>query len=61
MTALALVSTMRGRAKARAGARDPKVSLCVLDETWPFSYLQVYCDATLDDDPTLVTDVMMKW
>jgi len=54
-----LVSTMRGRAKAKAVARDGKVSLCVLDERWPFAYLQVYCDATVDTDPDLVVDVMM--
>jgi PPOX class probable F420-dependent enzyme len=54
-----LVSTMRDRGKARAVARDAKVSLCVLDERWPFSYLQVYCDATVDEDPDLVVDVMM--
>ena len=40
-----LVSTMGGRAKARAVARNPKVSLCVLDEQWPPTYLQVYCRA----------------
>ena len=54
-----LVSTMRDRGKAKVVARNPKVSLCVLDEHWPFSYLQVYCDATVDDDPDLVVDVMM--
>jgi PPOX class probable F420-dependent enzyme len=54
-----LVSTMRERGKAKAVARNPKVSLCVLDERWPFSYLQVYCDAAIDDDPDLVVDVMM--
>lgn len=54
-----LVSTMRGRAKAKAVRREGKVSLCILDERWPFAYLQVYCDARLDDDPTLVTDVML--
>jgi PPOX class probable F420-dependent enzyme len=54
-----LVSTMRERGKAKNVARNPKVSLCVLDERWPFSYLQVYCDAQLDDDPELVVDVMM--
>jgi PPOX class probable F420-dependent enzyme len=54
-----LVSTMRGRGKARAVARRGKASLCVLDERWPFSYLQVYCDAVVDDDPELVVDVMM--
>jgi hypothetical protein len=42
-----LVSTMRGRAKAKAVLRDEKVSLCILDERWPFAYLQVYCDARL--------------
>ena len=54
-----LVSTMRGRAKAKAVGRSGKVSLCILDERWPFTYLQVYCDAEVDDDPKLVTDVMM--
>ncbi len=54
-----LISTMRGRAKAKAVLRDEKVSLCILDERWPFAYLQVYCDAQLDDDPELVVDVMM--
>jgi hypothetical protein len=54
-----LVSTMARRGKALALARDPKVSLCVLDEHWPFAFLQVYADAVVDDDPDLVVDVMM--
>ena len=54
-----LVSTMGARSKALAVARDAKVSLCVLDERWPFAYLQVYADATVDRDPELVIDVMM--
>jgi hypothetical protein len=54
-----LVGTMGARAKALAVARNPKVSLCVLDETWPFSYLQVYADAVIETDPDLTTDVMM--
>ena len=54
-----LVSTMAARGKAKAVARDPKVSICVLDERWPFAYLQVYCDAVVDTDPDLVVDVMM--
>lgn len=54
-----LVSTMRARAKAKVLTRPGKVSLCVLDERWPFAYLQVYCDARLEDDPDLVVDVMM--
>jgi hypothetical protein len=55
-----LVSTMGARAKAKAVARSPKVSLCVLDEQWPPSYLQVYCDANVDTDFDLVVDVMMR-
>jgi hypothetical protein len=54
-----LVATMADRAKTSAVARNGKVSLCVLDETWPFTYLQVYCDAVIDDDPETVVDVMM--
>lgn len=54
-----LVSTMAGRGKARMAERDGKVSLCVLDEQWPFAYLQVYADATLEEDPDLAVDVMM--
>jgi len=54
-----LISTMRGRAKAKAVARSGKVSLCILDERWPFAYLQVYCDARVETDSGLVVDVMM--
>jgi hypothetical protein len=54
-----LVATMAERAKAKAVARDGKVSLCILDETWPFAYLQVYCDAVIDDDEETLVDVMM--
>jgi hypothetical protein len=53
------VATMADRAKAKAVARNGKVSLCVLDETWPFAYLQVYCDAVIDDDGEALVDVMM--
>jgi len=54
-----LISTMRDRAKAKAVAREGKVSLCILDERWPFAYLQVYCDAKVETAPDLVVDVMM--
>ena len=54
-----LVSTMAGRSKARAAARNPKMSLCVLDERWPFAFIQVYADVTVERDPDLVVDVMM--
>jgi Pyridoxamine 5'-phosphate oxidase len=53
------VATMADRAKAKAVARNGKISLCVLDETWPFAYLQVYCDAVIDDDDETLIDVMM--
>jgi PPOX class probable F420-dependent enzyme len=55
-----VVSTMAERAKAKAVARNPKVALCVLDEQWPPSYLQVYCDATIDTDFDSVVDSMMQ-
>ena len=54
-----LISTMAARSKARVVGRSPKVSLCVLDERWPFAYLQVYADAIVDRDTDLVIDVMM--
>lgn len=54
-----LVSTMAARSKARAVACDPKVSLCILDERWPFAYLQVYAEAAVSTDHDLVIDVMM--
>jgi PPOX class probable F420-dependent enzyme len=55
-----LVSTMAARAKAKAVARSPKVTMCVLDEKWPPTYMQVYCDATIDTNFDLVVDVMMR-
>lgn len=54
-----LVSTMAGRGKERVVARDGKISLCVLDERWPFAYLQVYADAVIERDRDLTVDVMM--
>ena len=54
-----LVSTMRDRAKARAVARNPNVSMCVLDERWPPTYLQVYCRAEIDVDEERTVDLMM--
>ncbi len=55
-----LVSTMADRAKARAVARNPQVSLCVLDENWPVSYLVVHGQAQVETDPGAVVDLMMK-
>jgi hypothetical protein len=36
-----LISTMGARARTKAVVRTGKVSLCILDERWPFAYLQV--------------------
>jgi PPOX class probable F420-dependent enzyme len=55
-----LVSTMGERAKAKTVARSPKVSLCVLDEQWPPTYLQVYCHASIETDEQAVVDLMMR-
>jgi hypothetical protein len=55
-----LVSSMRDRGKTKAVRRGDKVTLCVLDEQWPMSYLQVYCDAEVDDDIDAAVDLMME-
>lgn len=55
-----LISTMAARGKARAVRRNPKVSLCVLDEKWPFTYLQVYGNATLEEDFGQAVDVLRR-
>jgi PPOX class probable F420-dependent enzyme len=55
-----LISTMADRSKARVVRRDGKVSLCILDERWPFTFLQVYADAVVERDRELVVDVMMS-
>lgn len=55
-----LVSTMAARGKAKAVRRNPKVSLCVLDEKWPPTYLVVYCDAQVETDEDAVADLMMR-
>jgi nitroimidazol reductase NimA-like FMN-containing flavoprotein (pyridoxamine 5'-phosphate oxidase superfamily) len=46
-----LISTMADRAKAHAVRRDPKVSICVLDEQWPLTYVQVYGDGVSPISP----------
>jgi hypothetical protein len=55
-----LVSTMAARGKAKAVARNPKVSLAVLDEQWPPTYLLVYGDARIETDLEAVTDLSMR-
>jgi PPOX class probable F420-dependent enzyme len=55
-----LVSTMSARAKAKAVVRNPKVALCILDEQWPLTYLQIYCDAKVETDQTANVDLAMR-
>jgi PPOX class probable F420-dependent enzyme len=55
-----LVSTMAARGKAKAVDRDPRVSLCVLDEGWPLSYLQVYGTAVVERDEGQAADVLRR-
>lgn len=55
-----LVSTMAERGKAKAVARNPKVSLAVLDEQWPPTYLLVYGDARIETDVDAATDLAMR-
>ena len=55
-----LVTTMAARQKALALKRSQKVSICVLDEQWPPTYLQVYGDAKLEEDFGLAVDVMSR-
>src|SRR5438874_11127614 len=55
-----LVSTMAGRGKARVAARNPRISLCVLDEKWPPTYPLVYCEARAETDRPAGVDLMMR-
>ena len=55
-----LVSTMGERAKAKSVARSGKVSLCVLDEQWPPTYVVVYCNARVERESKAVVDLMMR-
>ena len=59
-----LISTMRARAKAKAVQRNPKVSLCVLDENWPPTYITLFCTAAIEstvaDDLDAVVNLGMR-
>jgi PPOX class probable F420-dependent enzyme len=55
-----LISTMIAREKAKAVERDARVSICVLDEKWPPTYLQVYGTAMLERDEKKGADMLVK-
>ncbi|ODR18954.1 PPOX class F420-dependent oxidoreductase [Mycolicibacterium porcinum] len=44
-------NTGKDTAKGRALARDPRVVLCIHDDTPPFSFVQVQGIATVSEDP----------
>ncbi len=46
--------------KAKAVQRNQKVALCVLDEQWPLTYLQVYADAKVETDLDANVDLGMR-
>lgn len=53
-----IISTTRSRAKAKAIARSPQVSVCVLGEQQPFPYLTVYGRGRIEDAGAV--DAMMR-
>ena len=55
-----LISTMADRAKAKAVQRLGEVSICVLDEEWPLTYLMIYGKASVERDLKQTGTVMMK-
>src|SRR5262245_43389417 len=55
-----LIATMAARAKARAVQRLGEASICVLDEKWPLTYLQLYGPARLDPNFDLLIDTMVR-
>jgi PPOX class probable F420-dependent enzyme len=55
-----LISTMAARAKAKAVRRTREASVCVLDEQWPLTYLQLYGPARVEEDFKVTVDVMVK-
>ena len=55
-----LIATMAARAKAKAVQRLGEASICVLDEKWPLTYLQLYGPARLDSNFALLVDTMVR-
>lgn len=55
-----LIATMAARAKAKAVQRLGEASICVLDEKWPLTYLQLYGSARLDSNFDLLIDTMLR-
>lgn len=45
-----LISTTAARGKAKQAQRTGEVTLCVLEEQYPFAYLNVYGSARVEDE-----------
>lgn len=52
-----LFNTGRDTVKGRALARDPRLSICVDDQTPPYSFVQIRAEASLIED----LDEMRRW
>ncbi len=52
-----LFNTARATVKGRALARDPRLSICVDDQTPPYSYVMMRAEASLVED----LDEMRRW
>jgi len=55
-----LVSCMAERAKTKAAERDPHATLCVLDEQWPLTYVQVQCKVAVERDFDAAVDLLVR-
>jgi hypothetical protein len=51
---------MAERAKTKAAERDPYATLCVLDEQWPLTYVQVQCRVVVDRDFDAAVDMLFR-
>lgn len=53
-------NTGKATAKGRALSRDPRVSICVDDQSPPFSFAQVQGTASLSEDPDDLLDTATR-
>lgn len=53
-------NTAKTTAKGRALLRDPRVVLCVQDDTPPYSFVQVQGIATISEDPDELLDIATR-
>lgn len=56
-----LFSTVQGRVKHRNMARDPRVSVSVIDSADPENYVELRGRVTLSPDPGRALDTQLSW